>query len=538
MKLVSYAKELQKEYEYPIVLAKLNGKLEELQNVEVDPDKDKIELLTTADRIGLDAYRRSVVLLMLTAVHRLPVELDASDVVVDHSMDAGLYCWIKGNFEVTEGFLETVMKEMKNLAAENLPIVKESMRTADARKYFDSIGMPDKSRLFRFRNGSFVNVYGIDGYKDYFYGYMAPATGILTKFQLVKYKSGFVLQMPRKSAPGVVPEFHAQDKIFESLQQTGIWNDRMGLDTVASLDEKIAKGEMNRMILVQEALQEQRIVEIVHKIQERESVRFVMVAGPSSSGKTTFANRMVVQLQANGYNAHVISVDNYYKERVDIPCDASGDRNFEDLEAIDVELFNKQMNDLLEGKPVHLPRYNFTNGGKDFAKEPTTLKDDDILVIEGIHCLNDALSYAIPKESKFKIYISALTQLNIDEHNRVATTDGRLVRRLVRDFRTRNASASETLGMWDSVRRGEEKNIFPYQESADVVFNSAEAYELSILKPYVEPLLYQVSEDDPNFLEAHRMLKFLNYFLPCSSEVVPNNSILREFLGGGCFGVD
>jgi uridine kinase len=294
---------------------------------------------------------------------------------------------------------------------------------------------------------------------------------------------------------------------------------------------------MNSLILVQEALQEQKIVEIVNAIKARRSTKFVMIAGPSSSGKTTFANRLSVQLRANGYKPHLISVDNYFVERAQTPLDENGNYNFEDLHTIDLELFNSHMEQLLEGKEVEMPVFNFKIGRKEYHGDRLRLGEEDILVIEGIHCLNDEMSYILPKESKFKIYISALTQLNVDEHNRVSTTDGRLLRRLVRDYRTRGSSAKNTFAMWDSVRKGEEQNIFPFQECADAMFNSAMPYEMSVLKPFVEPLLFSIGEDEPEYQEAKRLLKFLDYFLPCSVENVPINSIIREFVGGGCFKV-
>ncbi len=294
---------------------------------------------------------------------------------------------------------------------------------------------------------------------------------------------------------------------------------------------------MGLLMLANEALQEQKIYEIVQKIESRHDVKFIMIAGPSSSGKTTFSHRLSIQLMAKGYKPHPIAVDDYFVEREETPLDEDGNYNFEDLHAIDIELFNRQMNMLLAGEEVDMPTFNFKTGKKEYNGKRLLLGEEDILVIEGIHCLNDELSYALPLESKFKIYISALTQLNIDEHNRVATTDGRLIRRMVRDFRTRGASAKRTLSMWDSVRRGEENNIFPYQEQADVMFNSSLAYEISVLKPYIEPLLFSIGEHEPEYQEAKRLLKFLDYFLPCQTEFIPVNSILREFVGGGCFKV-
>ena len=366
---------------------------------------------------------------------------------------------------------------------------------------------------------------------------MAPSTGKLGVFDLFMYDEGFVLQLPTKEEPQKVPEFMPQKKLFNVLKESTRWAEMLDISTVGALNEHITKGDMSSLMLAQEALQEQKIVELVKKIQEREGVKFIMIAGPSSSGKTTFSHRLSIQLMANGYKPHPIGVDDYFVEREQTPKDENGNYNFEDLHAIDIELFNDNMNRLLKGEEVDMPTFNFKTGRKEYHDNKLRLGKDDILVIEGIHCLNDELSYSLPVESKFKIYISALTQLNIDEHNRVSTTDGRLIRRLVRDSRTRGASAKRTLGMWDSVRRGEEKNIFPFQEQADVMFNSALAYELCALKPYAEPLLFSIKEDEPEYQEAKRLLKFLDYFLPCGIENIPIDSIIREFVGGGCFKV-
>lgn len=316
-----------------------------------------------------------------------------------------------------------------------------------------------------------------------------------------------------------------------------MWGKQMDLENVGALNDRIASGQMQRLILVQEALQEKKISEIAQQIGEKKNVKFIMIAGPSSSGKTTFAHRLSVQLEAMGLKPHPISVDNYFVNRYDSPRDEQGNYNFEALECLDVELFNQNMTDLLQGKQVELPVYNFKTGLREYRGDFLKLGPADILVIEGIHCLNDRLSYALPRKSKFKIYISALTQLNVDEHNRIPTTDGRLLRRLVRDARTRGTKARETIRMWPSVRRGEEENIFPFQEEADVMFNSALVYELSVLKQYAEPLLFGIPKDCEEYQEAKRLLKFLDYFLGVSSEDVPKNSILREFIGGSCLNV-
>lgn len=531
--LIELAKDAQPEYPHKIILAKVDGKLQELKDMEIAGET--VEYVTTATGIGNDTYRRSVVLLMLYALYKTAPKGAVQRVRVEYSISKGLYCSLKADFPVTEEFLRKVKAQMQETVKADLPITKRMIRTSEAIKLFKKYGMEDKTKLFWYRRSSYVNIYTLDGFEDYFYGYMAPSTGILDVFDLFQYDEGFVLQLPVKEAPETVPDFAPQEKLFQVLKESTEWANMLHIDTVGALNEHITKNDMNSLILVQEALQEQKIVEIVNAIKEKRSTKFVMIAGPSSSGKTTFANRLSVQLRANGYRPHPISVDNYFVEREQTPVDENGKYNFEDLHAIDLELFNNHMEQLLEGKEVSMPTFNFKTGKKEYGHDFLKLGKDDILVIEGIHCLNDEMSYMLPRESKFKIYISALTQLNVDEHNRVATTDGRLIRRLVRDSRTRGADARRTLEMWESVRKGEEKNIFPFQECADAMFNSAMPYELSVLKPYVEPLLFSIGEEAPEYQEAKRLLKFLAYFLPCGIENVPINSIIREFVGGGCF---
>ena len=377
----------------------------------------------------------------------------------------------------------------------------------------------------------------MDGYEDYLYGFMVNHTGYLTLFDLLQYEDGIVLLMPGKEHPDQLMPFAPSKKVFEVQKEAEIWAEKMDVTTVGDLNERISQGKMNQLFLVSEALQEGRISRIAEEIASRPEVKFVMIAGPSSSGKTTFSRRLSIQLIAHGLKPHPISVDNYFRPRCETPRDKNGEYDFECLEALDVELFNQDMNRLLKGEAVQLPTYNFISGEREYREAPLSIGADDVLVIEGIHCLNDAFSYSLPKEKKYKIYISALTQLNVDEHNRIPTTDGRLLRRIVRDNRTRGTNARETIARWPSVRRGEENNIFPYQEEADVIFNSVLLYELSVLKMYAEPLLFQVQREDREYDEAVRLLKFLDYLLPMPSEEVPHNSILREFIGGSCFDV-
>ncbi len=531
--LAELAKQAQEQYNNRIILAKVDGQLQEINSREINGEQ--VEFVTTDTAIGNETYRRSAVLLMLNALYKTAPKGSIRRVCVEYSISKGFYCSVQGSLKISEEFLAQIREKMKKDAEADLPIEKHLMKTKEAIERFKKHGMEDKTRLFKYRRSSYVNVYRLDGFEDYFYGYMAPSTGILKIFDLFAYDEGFVLQLPVREKPDEVPVFAPPEKLFQVLKETTQWADMLDLDTVGALNDHITQGDIGSMILVQEALQEQKIFEIVQKIQQKPGIKFIMIAGPSSSGKTTFSHRLSVQLCAKGYKPHPIAVDDYFVEREQTPRDENGDYDFEDFHAIDIELFNSHMNALLDGKEVSLPTFNFKTGKKEYHGKKLKLEKEDILVIEGIHCLNDALSYSLPLESKFKIYISALTQLNVDEHNRVATTDGRLIRRMVRDSRTRGASAKRTLAMWPSVRRGEERNIFPFQEQADVMFNSALAYELAVLKPYVEPLLFSIGEQEPEYQEAKRLLKFLEYFLPCGTENIPINSILREFVGGGCF---
>lgn len=528
-------KEAQRDYDGRIILVKADGLLQEISDKVVEDEK--IEFVTTQTSIGNETYRRSVVLLMLDAMKKIPEGEKVEKVSIEYSIGKGLYCKLYGDVRPTQEFLDKVKVKMKELVELDMPIKKRLMKTREAIELFKKHGMEDKTKLFKYRRGSYVNVYSLGTYEDYYYGYMAPSTGILKTFDLFEYDEGFVLQLPVKEKPDEVPQFNPPAKLFNVLKESTQWADMLDIHTVGALNEHITNSEMGSLMLVCEALQEQKIYDIVKMIQKRPGTKFIMIAGPSSSGKTTFSHRLSIQLMANGYKPHPIAVDNYFVERENTPVDENGDYNFEDLHAIDIELFNKHMNMLLSGERVDMPVFNFKIGKKEYGTQFLQLGKDDILVIEGIHCLNDELSYALPVESKFKIYISALTQLNVDEHNRVSTTDVRLIRRMVRDHRTRGASAKRTLEMWDSVRRGEEKNIFPFQEQADIMFNSSLAYEISVLKPYVEPLLFSIKEEAPEYQEAKRLLKFLEYFLPCGTEYIPVNSIMREFVGGGCFRV-
>ena len=537
----SLAKKYQKYYEEDIILAKWNGKLVEL-NKQIKAS-GVVSFVTVGERDGRRTYRRSVTLVMQRAVEKVYGKEVCVQIL--YSLGEGDYCELsryssdnskKIKLETNELKLEEIKTCMLDLVQQDLPIHKHSEKTQKAEEMFREKGMHDKERLLYYRRSSRVNLYNLDGTDDYFYGYMAPSTGMLGYFDLVAYESGFVLLFPKKETKKV-EELVTSSKLFHTFRESREWSQMLGIGTVGDLNDAIANGRGQELILLQEALMEERIGNLAAEIAKDHNKKFIMIAGPSSSGKTSFANRLSIQLLSKGLKPHAVSLDDYYADREFCPRNPDGSFDFECLEALDVEQFNIDMTKLLAGEKVNMPFFNFKTGKREYRNKILQLGEEDILVIEGIHGLNDKLSYTLPAESKFKIYISALTQLSIDEHNPLSTTDGRLLRRIVRDARTRGTSAQETFRMWPSVRRGEELYIFPFQESADVMFNSALVYELAVLKVYAEPLLFQIPRDSEEYYEAKRLLKFLDYFLPMPVEGISKNSLMREFVGGSCFNV-
>ena len=529
------AEEHQNDYVSQIALVTVNGKIRELMK---RADRDcELEFITYGDAIGHKTYVRTAIMLMLKAIKDVAGMEAAANVKVEFAIGAGYYCAFRNGLKLDAKVIEQVKDRMGELVDMDLLVTKKAYPADEAVALFAENGMKDKVSLFRYRRSSNINVYCMGDYYDYFYGYMMPSTGYIRHFDLFAYEEGMILLLPEPEEPETLPEFKPRKKLFQTLLATGEWGRELGIDTVGDLNDQICSGSISDMILVQEALQERRIGEIARDIARRKNVKFVMIAGPSSSGKTTFSHRLSIQLRTYGLKPHPIGLDNYYLNHDKTPLDEDGKPDFECLEALDVEQFNQDMTALLEGKKVQLPTFNFKTGKREYSGKETCLGPDDILVIEGIHGLNEKMSYALPAESKYKIYISALTTLNVDEHNRIPTTDNRLLRRLVRDARTRGASATRTISMWGSVRRGEEKYIFPFQEEADAMFNSAMIYELAVIKQYAEPLLFSIQKGEPEYHEAKRLLKFLEYFLGVSSEELPKNSLCREFVGGSCFEV-
>ena len=533
--LLEISKEFQKQYDADIILAFVDGKLRELPK-KVTKDC-KISFVTTKDDVGHKTYIRGMSIMMLKAMYQIVGKANINKIYIEFSLGNALYCEMEGKVVLTQEILDKVKERMMTLVEKDVPIRKFSINTDDAIELFYQHGMYDKHKLFKYRRVSKANIYNLEGFEDYYYGYMPASTGILKYFDLTLYEDGFIMILPYKKEPTKLEKFVETPKFYKTLKEANDWGKKMGIDTVGALNDEICNGGASALMLVQEALQEKKIGEIAQQIVNQPDKKLVMIAGPSSSGKTTFSHRLSIQLRTFGLKPHPIAVDDYFCNREDTPRDEFGNYNYECLEAIDTVKFNQDMTDLLAGKTVELPSYNFKTGKREYKGNYKTLGPNDILVIEGIHGLNDKLSYSLPKESKFKIYISALTQLNIDEHNRIPTTDGRLIRRMVRDARTRGTSAKDTIAMWSSVRRGEEQYIFPFQEEADVMFNSTMIYELAVLKQFAEPILFGIKKDTPEYIEAKRLLKFLDYFVGISSEDVPKNSILREFVGGSCFNV-
>lgn len=529
------ANDYQQEYENLIALAARDGKIRELFK-KLTRDCE-VTFFTLKDDVGNKTYVRSATMLFLKAVFDVYGREAAQSCRVEFAIGNGSYISPKGKINATEENAAKIRNRMRELVEAKTPFLKRSYSLDNAMELFRKEGMKDKEKLFRYRRGSFVNIYEMDGYYDYYYGYMLPNAGYVKWFDAIAYEDGFMLLLPDKKDPTHVKPFQERKLLFRTLKESEEWGKEIGIETVGDLNDQICRGSLSELILVQEAQQERKIGEIAKSIVDRGGVKFVMIAGPSSSGKTSFSHRLSIQLKTLGKTPHPIALDDYFVNREFTPRDENGDYNFECLEAIDVKQFNDDMCRLLAGERVELPSFNFKTGKREYKGNFKQLGPDDILVIEGIHGLNEKTSYALPEESKYKIYISALTNINIDEHNRIPTTDGRLLRRMVRDARTRGADARRTIDMWASVRRGEEQNIFPFQEDADAMFNSVLIYELAVLKQFAEPLLFQIDKGEPEYYEAKRLLKFLEYFLGVTSESLPNNSLCREFVGGSCFNV-
>ena len=532
--LSDLAKQVQLPQEPIILLAYMDGKLRELFTPMT---KDcHVRFVTLKEQAGYMAYKRTATLMFLKACEDLLGTGATTKIALDYSIGNSIFCDFLEDRVIDEAFARSIQKRMEELAKANLPITKRSLDTDQAAKYFDRIGLKGKKELFQFRRESKMNIYSLDGYDNYFYGYMAPSTGYISAFLVSAYQHGVVLQIPKRKQTEEIVPFTPQPKLFHVMQRSREWTKTMGVDTVGALNDEITHGNINHLILLQEGLQEKLLADIADEIVSKNK-RIILIAGPSSSGKTTFSHRLSIQLQIAGLTPHPVSMDDYFLDRELSPRDENGNYNFETIASLDVDLLTKHINQLLDGEEIDVPSYNFITGKREYHGHKLKIGEKDVLVMEGIHGLNGTLTNEIPEDAKYRIYVSALNQINLDEHNRIPSSDGRLLRRIVRDAMTRGNDARETISRWDSVRKGEEDNIFPYQEEADVMFNSALIYELAVLKQYAEPLLFAIERDCPEYLEAKRLLKFLDYFVPVPSEGVPFNSLLREFIGGSCFHV-
>ena len=531
MPYVELAKQFQEGYDTPIAAVKLDGTLKELQNT-VKEEVKEVVFVDLHVKDGIRIYQRTATFMMIVAAHKLFPE---QRIIVNHHISGGYFCEFADHAHCTEENMIKLKKEMQRLAEANLPINKSTIKMPQAMELFEKSGMPDKQELMKYRRTSSVNVYELEGIYNYFYGYMIPCTGAVKLFDLIPYAHGFILLFPDEKNPTQLVEFKPQPKLSEVFRESERWARIMNVDVVASLNDVISQGKAGDLIRISEALHEKRIAQIADQITDKKDIKLVLIAGPSSSGKTTFAQRLCIQLRVNGMKPHAISLDDYFVNREFTPKDENGDFDFESLDAIDVALFNQHMTKLIAGEEVEIPSFNFKTGRREYKGHMIKLEADEILVVEGIHGLNEKLSYAVEHGNKFKIYVSCLTQLNVDDHNRIPTTDTRLIRRMLRDNDHRGIRAERTLELWPSVRRGEEKNIFPFQEEADTMFNTVLIYELAVLKQKAEPLLFGIPHDSPYYPEAKRLLKFLAYFLPVESVEIPNNSIVREFVGGSCF---
>lgn len=529
--LLDIAREWQAAYKTPIVAAKVNN---EIKGLQFTPEQDcHLEFIEMASDPGIKVYQRSLTFVMVAAVSEI---FPAGEVTVEHSLSKGLYCELHLGREATEADIEQIKQNMRRMVEATIPLIRRSYPIPEAIRLFEAAGKREKVKLLRQLNKETVSIYYCGDIYDYMYGVLVPNTSILTVFDLMKWEAGFILRFPEKERPDELPEFIGQHKLCKIFREAEQWAGIVGCDYVASLNEHVQQGNADNIIRIAEALHEKKIAQIAdHIVEKVEETRVILVAGPSSSGKTTFAQRLNIQLRVNGIRPVPISVDDYFVNRAETPRDQYGNYDFESIEAIDLGLFNEHLAILLQGQEVEIPYYDFTTGRREYRGHTLKLEKGQPLIIEGIHGLNERLTQAVDKDHKIKIYISALTQLSIDSHNRIPTTDARLIRRLVRDSQFRGHDAHATLTLWSAVRRGEDQNIFPFQEEADIMFNSALVYELGVLKKYAEPLLRQVGREHPEYLEAKRLLSFLAYFANIPDEEVASNSILREFIGKSCF---
>ena len=514
-----------------IVAAKVDNKKQEL-TYTLNRDC-RLAFVDLRSNDGIRIYVRGLTFIFIRACRELFPECSVS---IEHSMSKGLYCEIHGNLTLTPSKVKRIEERMREIVKLDEPFERYSVSIEEAKAIFKEMRFYDKLNILEYRPENTVNLYRCGWMTDYLYGYMVPSTGYLKKFELMFYLPGVIIRHPTVDAGGQIPEFVDSPKLYKVFREAEKWSQIIKVENVAQLNKMIEQGRGGDLIRMNEAYLENQIADIASEIYENaDRIKLILIAGPSSSGKTTFAQRLRVQLMVKGLNPIPISLDDYFYDREDIPVDENGERDLESIDIIDTELFNEQMTAMIQGEEVEIPRYNFQKGKREYMGNRVKLGSDQLIIVEGIHALNERLSAMIPKSNKFKIYISALTQLNIDNHNRIPTTDTRLIRRMIRDYKFRGSSIQETLSLWPNVRRGEERNIFPYQEQADVMLNTALIYELAVLKPYILPLLEDFDEESPYYIEVNRIRKFMKYFVVLEDDHIPNNSILREFIGGSCF---
>ena len=514
-----------------IIAARVDNDIRELSYIL---DRDcKVKFIDLTEEDGMRIYRRSLYFIFMKASYDL---FPDRRVIISHAVSKGLFCELRGEKELEPADVEQIEARMHEIVAQAIPFEKREIPLEEAEALFKSTGRMDRYHSVEHRKKSFVTIYNCGGMDDYFYGYMAPDTGYIRVFGLRHHLGGLIIQFPDKSSPQALPEYVEQEKLFNIYLEFKKWGRILEVENVGALNDLIKQGKSTSIVRISEALHEKKIAKIADMIANSgHEKRIILISGPSSSGKTTFAQRLSIQLRVNGLKPVTISLDDYFVNREETPKDEFGDYDFEALEAIDVKFFNKQLKELIQGLEVELPLFNFNTGTREPVGKKLKIEEDNVLVIEGIHGLNEKLTSEIPAQSKFKIYVSALTSMNIDDHNRIPTTDNRIIRRIVRDHQFRGSNAVSTIKRWPSVRRGEDRNIFPFQESADIMFNSSLMYELGILKTFAEPLLNEIDNTAPEYSEARRLIEFLSYFVPLDCKDVPANSIIKEFIGGSCF---
>lgn len=532
MPLYEVAKNLYSEDYNRFLAVKVNNRLQELSSVCYKED-DIIEFIDIKDNDGHKIYVRTLCYVYIKACKDL---FDGIDVMIEHSLNKGLYTEFDNNDNINHSNVKKIKDRMSEIIGLQKPIKTKILSVKEALNIFSRQGMKDKVELLKHWNTETIRIYEMDGYYDTFYGYVAPNTNVINRFDLKLFSPGIILYFPTKESNFELPEYIEQKKLSRVFREAEEWGRIMDVGNVGVLNNKIDDNTINDMIRVNEAFHEKKIAYIADEISKDKNIKIVLISGPSSSGKTTFAQRLSIQLRVNGKKTYALSLDDYFVDRHLTPIGEDGTYDYETIDALDLELFNEQLLALMKGQSVKIPVFNFIKGEREYTREQIVLSEDHIIIIEGIHGLTDKLTIDIPLKNKFKIYISALTQLNIDNHNRIATSDSRLIRRIVRDSRHRGNDALTTISLWDNVIKGTEKYIFPFQENADAIFNSALVYELCVLKKYAIPLIEEIGEDSEFYPERQRLLKFLSYFKAIEDEsAIPNTSILREFIGGSCF---